>query len=508
MSRKELIERFGEEIGKEVPMDSGRKDDKTPEDLKRATVYEIWDKAGKKAYWINKDYKDPLDERDDPLKLKKFFPCPEPVFATLANDSLVPTPDYVQYQDQAKELDDLTGRINSLVKALKVVGVYDASAPALARMLGEGMENVMIPVEQWAVFGEKGGLKGVLDFLPIEAVANVLVGLYDARERTKQSLYEVTGISDVIRGATDPNETLGAQELKSKYAGLRIGAMQADVARFSRDLVRIFAEIIAEHFSLDTIKQLSGFQLMTMQEKQMAQQMAQMQPDVPMPDEVKEMMELPTWEEIEGLLKDDMARCFRIDIETDSTIKVDQDADKAARNEFLAAAGGFIQQSIMAPPDLQPLLMEMLKFGVKGFKIGRELETTFDMTLRDMKAKLENPAPQPPDPAAMEAAAKEKEAQDKMQIEQQKIQVGAQLEQDKLSQQGQFKQAELQQQLQIKQMELEHDLKVQSVRAQADASAKVQIEGMKLEAQTEIEEMKARAQIHIAAMTSGESSDE
>jgi len=219
------------------------------------------------------------------------------------------------------------------------------------------------------------------------------------------------------------------------------------------------------------------------------------------------MLELPTWEEIEGLLKDDMARCFRIDIETDSTIKVDQEADKAARNEFLAAAGGFIQQSIMAPPDLQPLLMEMLKFGVKGFKIGREMETTFDMTLRDMKAKLENPAPQP-DPAAMEAAAKEKEAQDKMQIEQQKIQVGAQLEQDKLSQQGQFKQAELQQQLQIKQMELEHDLKVQSVRAQADASAKVQIEGMKLEAQTEIEEMKARAQIHIAAMTSGESSDE
>jgi hypothetical protein len=388
----------------------------------------------------------------------------------LANDSLVPTPDYVQYQDQAKELDDLTGRINSLVKALKVVGVYDASAPALARMLGEGMENVMIPVEQWAVFGEKGGLKGVLDFLPIEAVANVLVGLYDARERTKQSLYEITGISDVIRGATDPNETLGAQELKGKYAGLRIGAMQSDVARFSRDLVRIFAEIIAEHFSLDTIKQLSGFQLMTAQEKQQAQMMAQMQPDAPIPDEVKQMLELPTWEEIEGLLKDDMARCFRIDIETDSTIKVDQEADKAARNEFLAAAGGFIQQSIMAPPDLQPLLMEMLKFGVKGFKIGREMETTFDMTLRDMKAKLENPAPQPPDPA--------------VQAEQEKLKLeGARLEQD-----AGLKQAELQQNAALKAEEMglkreELALKVADIQLrQQDMEYKYGLENKKVDA--------------------------
>lgn len=471
MARKELIARFGEDVGQSVPMDSGRKEDKTPEDLKRATVYEIWDKETKKAFWINKDYPDVLDERDDPLKLKRFFPCPKPIYATIANDSLIPTPDYIQYQDQAKELDDLTARIGSLVKALKVVGVYDASAPALQRMLGEGVENVMIPVEQWAVFGEKGGLKGVVDFLPIEQVANVLVGLYDARERTKQELYEVTGISDVIRGATDPNETLGAQELKGKYAGLRIGAQQADVARFSRDLVRIIAEIIAEHFSLETIKALSGFKLMTAQEKQMAQQMAQMQPEAPMPDEVKEMMENPTWEEIMTLIKDDTARCFRIEIETDSTIKVDQEADKAARNEFLAAAGGFIQQSIMAPPELQPLLMEMLKFGVKGFKIGREMETTFDMALRDIKAKVENPAPPPADPAVAAEQAK-------MQLEGAKLQQDASMRQAEMQQNAAFKAEELnlkredlalkQADIQLRQMDMEYKYGLENKKIDAD----------------------------------------
>lgn len=464
MSRNELIARFGEEIGKAVPMDSGRKEDKTPEDLKRATVYEIWDKTSKKAFWVNKDYPDVLDERQDPLKLKNFFPCPMPIYSTISNDSLVPTPDYIQYQDQAKELDDLTARINQLVKALKVIGIYDASAQGLQRMLGEGMENTMIPVENFAVLGEKGGIKGVVDFFPVEQVAGVLTQLYDARDRVKQDLYEVTGISDVIRGATDPNETLGAQELKGKYAGLRIGAMQADVARFARDVVRIFAEIIADHFSIETIKALSGYKLMTAQEKQMAQEMAKMQPDQPMPDEVKEMMELPTWEDIAGLIKDDTARCFRIDIETDSTVKVDQDADKAARNEFLTAAGGFIQQAVMMPPDLQPLVMEMLKFGIKGFKISRELETTFDMALKEIKAKAENPMPPEPDPAIA--------------AEQAKLQQDAELRQEEMQQNASFKAEELnikrdelalkQADLQLRQQDMEYKYGLENKKIDAD----------------------------------------
>jgi hypothetical protein len=49
--------------------------------------------------------------RDDPLKLEGFFPCPPPLNATIAQGSTIPVPDYVLYQDQAEELDDLTGRI-------------------------------------------------------------------------------------------------------------------------------------------------------------------------------------------------------------------------------------------------------------------------------------------------------------------------------------------------------------------------------------------------------------
>ena len=443
MERRKLIERFGEDIGKDIPLDYSMAkdgDQKGADADKRATVYEIWDKESKKVFWISKECGEVLDKRDDPLGLDDYFPCPKPVYATVANDSLVPTPDYLQYQDQAKELDELTGRIASITKSLKVAGVYDASAKGIQRLLNEGVENELIPVEQWAVFGDKGGFKGIMDFLPIEAAATVLISLYEAREKVKQDLYEITGISDIIRGSTNASETATAQQIKGQFATLRLDAMSGDIARFSRDLVRIMGEIIGEHFSVETIKNISGMKLMTDVEKQQAQLMQQQpgpdgQPQ-PLPEEVQEMLDLPTWDEVKGLLGDQTMRCFRIGIETDSTIKADQDAEKAARVEFLTAAGSFIQQAVAVPhPELYPLLMEMLMFGIRGFKVGRDMETTFEVALKKIKDAAENPQPPQPDP-------EDKKIQAQMQIEGQKLQAQQQTEGQRIQIEGQKAQGE------------------------------------------------------------------
>lgn len=435
LSRAELVKRFGEQIGNQVQLDAKPRNDdgKETEQGKKATVYEIWDKTKKKALWIHRDHPEPLDELDDPLKLKDFFPCPKPLYATLTNDSLVPVPDFIQYQDQARELDMLTGRIDMITKALKVAGVYAANAQGLDRLLAEGTENKLIPVDQWAAFAEKGGLAGVFALMPMQEIMQVLMGLYETRERVKNDLYEITGLSDIIRGASNAAETATAQQIKGQYASLRLNHMQGDVSRIARDMVRIMAEIIAEHFSLDTIKQVSGIKLLTQAEKQqiqMQKQMAQGQmspdgqpmPPPPLPEEIQELLKLPTWEEIEGIIRNDMARCFRIDIETDSTIKTDQEAEKAARTEFLNAAGTFIQQMVQVPnPELQPLLMEMLMFGVRGFKVSRELETTFDSVIDKMKKAAENPQPQP-DPAIEAEKMRAEAEREKLAFEGQKMQ--------------------------------------------------------------------------------------
>lgn len=409
MTRQEMIDRQFKNAEK-IPLDYSEKknaDDGGMNEMgaKKATIYEIWDKTAKKALWVHKSMEDVLDEQDDPLGLEGFFPCPKPLYATLANDNLIPTPDYIQYQDQAKELDDLTGRITSISKALKVIGVYDKSAEGLSRLLSEGLENTMVPVEQWAMFAEKGGMTGVVDWFPLEQVATTLLTLYEARDKVKADLYEITGISDIIRGANDPSETATAANIKGQYATLRLNNQQKDVSRFARDLVRIMAEIICKHFSIETIKKISGMHLLEAAQKQqlMIQSQPKQGPDgqpvppPPVPDEIQELLDQPTWEEVEQIMRDDTLRCFRISIETDSTIKQDQEAEKQSRIELLTAVGGYLQQAVLLPPQLMPLAAELLMFGVRGFKVARDIETTFDVALKKIKQAAEQPAPPNPE---------------------------------------------------------------------------------------------------------------
>lgn len=271
-SRKDLIDDFGEGIGGEVPLEmtpesEGSKSGKAPEsqnrdtqNQKKAIVYEIWHKPTRKVYTVAKGYGERYleDPREDPLNLDNFWPCPKPLFATMTNDTLEPVPDYLEYQDQALQIDELTLRMWLLTRALKVVGVYDAANKNLARLLDEGGENKMIAVSSWAAFAEKGGIKGAVSFLPIEEVANVLQGLSAARDKVKADMFEITGLSDIIRGQADPRETAEAVSTKGRWGSLRLQARQAAVARVCRDTICMMGEIIAEHFPDETLIEMSG----------------------------------------------------------------------------------------------------------------------------------------------------------------------------------------------------------------------------------------------------------
>jgi hypothetical protein len=502
LSRAELVKRFGKEVGNKITLDTQikSKDDATVSETgKKATIYEIWDSAKKQVIWINKSYPEVVDEKEDPLKLRKFFPCPEPLYATLTNEDLIPSPDYTQYQDQALELDFLTARISVIIKAVKVAGVYDASAEGIDRLLSEGVENKLIPVQQWAVLGAGKGLSNVVSFFPLQEIVATLSSLYDSRDRVKQDLYEITGISDIVRGATNPNETLGAQELKGKFASLRLDNNQKDVARFGRDLVVMIVEIIASHFSLDTIKQVSGIKLLTAQEKQVIQQQqaslvqaAQLQaqqqaaagqpqePVLPpeLPEEIAELMEMPTWEEVDQLIRNDTLRSFRIDIETDSTIKVDQEAEKKSRTEFLGAVSGFLQQAVATPKELQPLVMEMLLFGVRGFKVSRELETVFETTIDKIRKASKNEQPQ--------QSPEEIKMQQEMQLEATKMKQQMELESQKAQMVIESERLKAQAQLQSANLKAQTDLQIAQIKAQSA----VDVENVKAGIAREIETTK------------------
>jgi|SRR5215472_2296787 len=363
----------------------------------RAEVWEVWDKTSRCALWLAKDFAEKLlDKRDDPLHLPEFFPCPRPLSATLTTDSLIPVPDYIEYKDQALEIDTLTARIFAIARAIKVTGVYDAAQDGIKRMFLEGTENELVPVNQWATFAQLGGLKGTMDMLDVTGMAETLEKLIGVRAQAKNDLYEVTGLSDIIRGSSVATETATAQQLKSQWGTMRLRARQGEAARFCRDVVRLVAHVICEHFQSRTILMMSDIA-----HQQSGNDAALAMPAI-------------------ALLKDDKTRPLRIDIETDSTILSDQQTEQQGRIQFIQMASQFLQQALPAVtqyPQIAPLLGQILLFGVRSFPQGAELEGAFEQAVAQLQqaAKMLPPGgQQAPDPKLIVANAQVQDYQSKI----------------------------------------------------------------------------------------------
>lgn len=395
------------------------------EAMKKAEVWELWDKKSKSVYWVAEGFDDLLDMREDPYGLDEFWPCPKPLFATQTSDTLNPVPDFVLYQDQATELDMLTQRIGMLVEAVKVVGVYDSSQAGVQRMLEEGVNNTLIPVSTWAAFAEKGGLKGVIDWLPLDQVIQALNQCYISREQCKQVIYEITGISDIIRGATEASETATAQNIKRQFGSLRLRPRQQDVAMFASEILRIKAQLMMDVYSPESLVAMSG---------------------------IEDTYDAEYVQQAIALMRQEPMRAYRVEVAADSLIEMDQEQEKASRTEFLGAASNFLRQAVPAAaqsPEMAPLLGEMLMFGVRAFKGGREMEAAFQKFVDQMS----QPKPDKPDPEQMkiqaEAQQKQMQMQADMQIEQAKLAAQMQADRAKMDAEMQIEQARMQMQAQV-----------------------------------------------------------
>ena len=469
MERAALVERFGEELGGRIPLDTKPEtsksfNEKMGEGSREALIYEIWDKATGQVIWLSKSMGQILDTRDDPLQLENFWPCPKPMFSTLTTDSLIPVPDFVLYQDQARQLDTLADRIDGFIQALKVRGVYDAAEPSLARLFTEGENNALLPVKNYAAFSEKGGLQGAINLVDIRPIAEGLNMAYQAMEQVKGQIYEIMGIADIQRGQTDPNETLGAQIIKSNNASGRLKTMQHEVVNFATALLQIKAQIICQHFTDDTIVKISGAMQLSPQDQALIPQALQ-------------------------LLKDEPAKNFRIEVTTDSMIYQDEQQEKADRMEFLQAMGGFLSQAIpaaQATPEITPMMMEMLKFGVTAFKAGKGLEGLIDETADKFRqqAKQMEGQPKPPSPEQQKMQmtmqveqakiqAKQAEMQMQMQMDQQKMQMQMELEKAKQEYQAQENQLKFQLEEQRNAMDREMEIKVAQMKMHTERNTQV-----------------------------------
>ena len=177
MTREQLKKKFGNSIGALVPLQNPRGARNTlPENdpWQKAQVWEIWSKETRYVCWKVLGFEKLLGEQKDPLGLQDFFPCPKPLMANTSTSGFVPKSDYPMLLDQYVELDVVSARIALLEDAIRVAGVYDKSSAQLQQLISNRIQNVMIPVDNWAMFAEKGGIKGTVDWFPLDMVVAAL----------------------------------------------------------------------------------------------------------------------------------------------------------------------------------------------------------------------------------------------------------------------------------------------------------------------------------------------
>ena len=392
-TREELVGR-GFDHAEDVPLNwmPERADDVDVDELyNRAEGWEIWDKVKRRRLFVATGYKDVLADDEDPYTLENFFPCPTPLIAVRTNNTSVPVPEFTIYQDQADELDRITSRITTLIEGLKRRGVYDSSIPELAH-LANATDNEFVPSDNFANLAQKGGLTGAFQTEDIAVIPQVLAGLYNQRGQVLQTIYEITGISDIIRGGgTKASESATAQQLKAQYGSMRLRLRQEDIQKYIRDLFRIKAELIAENYEPEVLERITGISI------------------------TDEMIEI---------MRNDKLRSYQIDVETDSTVFADEEQMKRTRIEFANVMGGYLVQAIeatRAAPELTPIAFQILKFVAGAWKVGRQFEDVIGETEAAVMQQLQMAQQQP------QVSSEERIAQQR---------IAAELEREKLKQEG------------------------------------------------------------------------
>lgn len=377
MTKAQLKEKFGELAAEEIPLTGKSKKTAATSPIKAsprdtALVYEIWDVESRRVYWKANGSDTVVEIQDDPLKLRMFFPCAQPIRATYTTESFLPTPDYMMVRGQYVELEMIAERLTLLTEALRVVGIYDKASEELKSVLSRAGNNQMIPVDNWAMFAEKGGVKGSIDWFPLEQVTIAIEKLTQRKQAVLQELYEVLGIADIMRGMSAASETATAQELKARFGSARVTATQNSLTEFLTGAMWLMLEVVAKHWSPETIVRVS--QIMNTVDAQFAEQAVMS-------------------------LKQDQSMVYRLQINTDSTASPNWNEEKTQRSEFLQAVSQFIGMCmplIDKTPSVAPFLVQILQWAATGFKAAKQIEGVFDQALIAIQKDLATPKPPPP----------------------------------------------------------------------------------------------------------------
>lgn len=480
--------------------ESGKKDNEDVGERKTTTIYQIWNKDKRELVYVSPNYRDEILKTDeDPLELTGFFNCPRPIQFIERADNLIPVAPYKLYENQAKELNNLTRRIVKITAAIKARAVYDGSLGETLATLMDADDATMTPTDKAASLAAEGGMDSAIWFWPVDKLIVVLRELYAAREACKQVIFEIMGLADIMRGASQASETLGAQQIKQTWGSLKLKRKQKEVQRYARDLLRMQLEIAAKKFSEDTWAKMTGLPYLTEQkvmELQSVISAAQVSGNQQAFQQAQQQLQMPKWADVLGTLRSDLQRSYRIDIETNSTVEPEAVEDQKnvadvmnALGQFLNGVAPLVQQQIMPFQAAQSMMLAV----TRRFRFGDEIEDY----IRQMKP------PAPPEQAQQQAekqkmdaemAMKDKEHQQKMEAEGVKLKV-EQLKATNEERRIQLEREDMEREAQLK--AAEHQMKMEALVAKSQADRLIADSKMRV-AETTAKAKESEAQSTVA----------
>lgn len=479
ITRKQAFELFGDIIHKIDEAVADERDEDVigaDNDIKPNkhlfTYWEFWNKSTKKICFVHENLPNKfLKEEDDIYGLREFFPSPDPLMTNERYDNCYPTPDYTMTRDVYEQLHILAKRINRVTKAIKGVLIYDGSIEALDSLFTDLTDNEGVAVAGFKDLLNQGGLDALVQLPPYERLAAVLDKLMQAFANQEMILDKLRGISDIIRGTSDPVTSATAEKIKKQMATNRQSIRQKEMVRFVRDTIEMMCDLALKVFDDEYIKKIVGFTHLDPADQQ-------------------------RFEPALELLRDDQARLVRIDIETDSITAVDDEEDKQAANEMMTAVSGYVAQTVAAieqNPTVAPIMFKLLEIALNSFKFGKHAQDELNELFGSVMEKIQNPeppAPPPPDPKLLQIESNERVAMAQLQFKSQEFQANIekdyaeyqarvaseqsklQLEIAKLNQamaKSQQEAADKQQELQVKIMDIQSRAANDASKIQSDA---------------------------------------
>lgn len=355
------------------------------------SVFEIHDAYEGKTYWFTEegekfltptaDSKPNNEEALEDVKglydLDKMFPCPKPMVMNSPTDSFYPVTEFYQLEDIFGDIHTLFGRMVRLTWMIRSRLLFDNNIDGLQAALNEAAEGDAfgVPNLAQALSGLGGNLDRAVQYVDVTRIIQALEQVYNQLEQRLNAIYRLTGTSDLLQGlVSDPTQrTLGEQQMTEKYARNQLQEPQRKVQEFIRDIYELGAEMALKNFKDDSLEAYIMPQTMQPQDREL-------------------------YEQALGMLKENHKR-FRTELETDSTIALNEQYDKQMRIELvntvtqgLERVANIAQQS----PALVALNLHTLKYLIQGFRQGKMFQTEVTTAIDNVIKQAEDAAKKAP----------------------------------------------------------------------------------------------------------------